>query len=787
MVFTRRNFIKSSLVLSAATGIGAENLIAKNKFDANEYDSLRKQLRSFYPDECHGKVKDKRQHESAKKIAGEVWAWANAHPGFDALDIRRESYKAMSRHFLPFIFSESPFYFESGVNGGWSGERPARVVNAICKRFYKEQNLIPDEAFALLRNRTKHKLLLCCGPFSDDMHHLPPMRAVLSKGFGGIRAEVAEALAKCPKNDPYGKKMLETALVGFDTIRDIQLAFAREAQMRLEDKSLDERARRNFARIAESAQHCPWEAPKTFFEGLNTLWFTREILGYLDGLMNYTLGRPDCWLYDLYRADIDSGRITKSEAEDLVARFLITADCHHDKMRPVDSYSDHEMEIPMSLGGCDKNGKPVYNELTRMFLDAHIGTQCVFPKLHCRIASDSPQEYLKKIGDMLMSGHAVFALLNDDRYIPQYISDGFPLEDARDYTGCGCWNGFIDSVTDVDSANYFSIIRTLELAIHKDKKVESEAKIRIDSLDGAASYEQLRSIAYRNFIRFFRNAMSEYTRYGRQNGKIFPHPTYSMCLRGGIESRRDTTEGGIPSRPRMITLGFLGNVVDSLLAMKNICFQKNICTLKELLDAVRSNWAGERGQQLREAALASPYWGDGSPESCAEMSWWMRRIHDDIEGFENDQGDAYRLAIYTYREFLYWGNATKATPDGRRDGDQLVQGFTPSEYRCKTGLTTVFNAIGKLPHECLWASNANLTFDKTAMSADIFAAVLRVYAKKCGHLIQPNCNSLEELLDAQKHPERHQNIVVKVCGFSARFVALSKRWQDEVISRHRLK
>jgi len=787
MDITRRNFLGTAAMFTAAAGLRGENVPAATAFDPSAYAALRKQLRAFYPDECHGVVKDPRQPESEKKIAAEVRAWADAHPGFDALDIRRESYRAMTRHFVPFLFTESPFYFEAGVNGGWSGARPARVVNAICGRFYKEKSLIPGEAFRLLKKRNGERLALCCGPFVDDMHHVPPIRAVLAKGFGGIRADVAAALGTCPKDDPYGRKMLETAQAGLDTLRDLQLAFAREAQKRLEDPALDATGRRYFTRIAESAQRCPWEPPKTFFEGLNTLWFIREILGYTDGVWLYSLGRPDAWLYDLYRADLAAGRLTEAEAADLAARFLITADCHHDGMIPVNSSADHEMEIPMSLGGCDKHGKPVYNELTRLFLDAHIGTDCVFPKLHCRIASDAPQAYLAKIGDMLMKGHAVFALLNDDRYIPQYVRQGFPVEDAREYTGVGCWNGYIDSVMDVDGANYVSVMRTFELAIHRDPKVEQEARIRIDPIDGASSFEEVRNIAYRNFIRFFRDVMSEYTRYGAQNAKVFPHPTYTMCLRGGIQSRRDTTEGGIPARPRVVTLGFIGNVVDSLLAIRHLCFDTKTCTLPELLAAVRDNWSGPRGEALRKAALDGPYWGDGSALTCGEMAWWMRRVHDDIEGFANDQGDAYRLAVYTYREFMYWGNATRATPDGRRDGDRLAQGFSPSEYRCKEGVTTVLNAIGMLPHECLFASNANLTFDKTAMSPETFAAVFRVYAKKCGHLLQPNCNSVEQLLEAQQHPERYQHLIVKVCGFSARFVALSKRWQDEVIARHRLK
>lgn len=97
------------------------------------------------------------------------------------------------------------------------------------------------------------------------------------------------------------------------------------------------------------------------------------------------------------------------------------------------------------------------------------------------------------------------------------------------------------------------------------------------------------------------------------------------------------------------------------------------------------------------------------------------------------------------------------------------------------------NAIGRLPNECLYECNANLTFDGSVMTPELMGAVLAVFAKKGSHLMQPNCNSVDELLDAQKHPERHQDLIVRVCGFSARFVNLSKRWQDEVVARHRLR
>jgi formate C-acetyltransferase len=140
-----------------------------------------------------------------------------------------------------------------------------------------------------------------------------------------------------------------------------------------------------------------------------------------------------------------------------------------------------------------------------------------------------------------------------------------------------------------------------------------------------------------------------------------------------------------------------------------------------------------------------------------------------------------------YREYMEWGAKTPATPDGRYDGERFAQGFAPSDLRCRAGIGDLFNAIGSLDHTKLCASNANLTFGGEDFSPATLAAVFRVFAKKGAHLLQPNCNDVETLLDAQRHPERHLDLMVKVCGFSTRFVTLSPRFQQEIIDRHRLK
>ena len=758
-----------------------------------EYRPLRRELRAFYPDECHERVKDAKVQASFDAIRDEVAAWFAAHSEADALDVRRETYLAIRRHVRPVLFRESPFYFELGVCGGYAARdvakdgaapHPGRLPRTLCWKFFREKGLVPDEAFAVLKARSAQRYSYICGPFTDDVHDLPPFHAVLTEGFGGVRRRVEDALKSCPEDDPLGRKELETALVGFDTVRAILAGFAAEAEARI-PRAATERERRWLRRIADSAARCPWEPPRTFFEGLNALSFCREIFAYTDGLSCYSVGRPDAWLYGLYDRERKAGTLTRAEAEDLVLRSLVQTDCHQDGFAKIDSWVDSEMDASVCLGGCDADGRPVWNELTEMFLDGHAKANVVFPKLHVRYSAASPQPYLERIAKMVLDGHCVFAMFNDDTYVGQFVKAGHPLERARDYSGVGCWEAFVDTGSNPDDVNYTSALKPLEAAIYRNPDLDRRAAVEIEPLEGAETFEELKSRVYRNYIRYVRNLFSSYFSYGRAFARVSPRPLHSMFLDGCLRRRRDQYDGGCDHRPRLMTMGFLPNVVDSLCAIERVVYRNGFCTLEELLDAVRADWKGARAEAIRAEVLKAPTWGDDSPESNGLMKWWIDSVAADLDGLRDGHNRVYPAA-FMYREFLFWGLKTPATPDGRRKGERLAQGFSPSEYRSAAGLTDVFNAIGSLDHTKLLASNANLMFDGSGLTPETLASVFRVYAKKGGHLLQPNSLDVSVLRDAQVHPERHSDLIVKFCGFSARFVSLSKRFQDEVIERHRL-
>ena len=765
------------------------------KVGPEEYWPMRRELRAFFPEFSQGYPKDPAVVAHWKDVWDELRAWVDAHPDADALDVRCENYRIIGRSFLPILFRESPFYYEACVQGGYYGPfwhdrlppMPGYATYRLCKRFYKEKRWVPDEDFEVLAERKRQMYSFICGPFVDECHTAPPIRKILEGGFKCIKEKVKDAIAQCPQSDNEGRRYLEAMSLGLDTIHAMQLKYRDAALSRIAaGASGDER--RRLERIAESAARCPWEPPRTFFEGLNTLGFCREIFAYLEGLPNNaSFGRLDAWLIGLYRADIAAGRMTEAEARDLLRRFMLMSDCTEDGFTRADVGIAHEKDAPLTLGGCDDDGNPTWNELTKMVLEEHQRMAVISPKLHVRFSRDSPGEYLELLAKEVIEGHCVFAMFNDDAHIPGFVRQGYPLARARDYEGIGCWEGYISGDTDISDVNYTSVVQPFVASIYPDEAKARKARVRIEPIDGCANMDELKRVSLGNYIRFLRDLTSDYTRYGRFFAKISPRPLYSACLNGCIERRRDEFDMGLDHHQRTITIGFLSNTVDSMLAIEKVVFEDKFATMAEFLSAVRANWQGERNQAIRSEALKAPYWGDNTPKSNALMRWWIDSIAGDLEGLRTDQGGEYRLSCMIYREYLAWGARTKATPDGRYDGERFAQGFAPSDLRCRSDLGDVFNAIGSLDHTKLSASNANLSFAGEDFTPVSMAAVFRVFAQKGAHLLQPNCNTVETLLDAQKHPERHLNLMVKVCGFSTRFVALSPRFQQEVIERHRLR
>lgn len=745
-----------------------------------KYMKLRSEVREFTPDAAQGDLcKDPLVQEAFRKIEERYDEILQGDSNYNMMNMRKKYYGFLPEMIPVKLFRNSPFYFSVGINGGWaySPASSSFLYHKWIGDFYKRE--VPPEKLRLFHERGNGKFLLCCGPYVDQVHHLPPLTRILRAGFKGVREEAVSELEKCVLSAE--REFLETAIAGLDSIHAIQLKFAAEAREKLQDPALTKEQKKFMEMAAISAEKCPWEAPRTFYEGLNTLLFVREIMAIADGLYIYALGRPDAMLYDLYQADLAAGRITKEEAYDLISRFLVICDSHYDGDRTVTAYGDHELEIPLTIGGCDEEGKAVYNELTRFIIRAHRENDLVFPKLHCRVSKDSPDEYIRELAEDTWNGRCVHTLFNDEALIPGLLKQGKTLSEARRFICAGCWNSVPDSVENMDDANYYSLARVLEAMIYQDEGQEERYGFHFDRIDQCTSFEELRELVISNIIRFLHLIMEDYTQYGKLFAKVSPHPAYSVCLEGCIQNRKDETQGGARFSSRLIVLAFLANVVDSLLAIDHICFRRKLCTLPAFLEIVRNNWEG--AEELRQTAMKAPYWGDNSAASRELGTSILTKIRESSAHLRNERGGAYLYCLWIYREYRYWGQAMRALPDGRHTGDQLAQALNPSDFRNKEAITTTLNALSCLDYTDFASSNINMTFDKTASTPEVIFAFFRTFINNKVQLLQPNAFDKAELEDAMIHPEKHHNLIVKVCGFSARFVALEPAWQKIVISR----
>jgi len=740
---------------------------------------LRKELYDFYLNKC-----DKLSENFQRKIYGILDGIDTS--GMNGYERKTLQYKTIAEHCEPVFFENSPFYFEMGTlaavcDGCGEIRGHKHAGNWNWERSY---HLFEEKDTVLFRQLTKQAgnlLYLICGPYADTRQHfIFNMKPVFAHGLRGIYEEAQKQLA-----DATGEEadFLKASMQGLLCLKQISERFAQRATERLKSTK-NELFRANLERIADSASKCPWEKPASFYEALNALGFCRLVCGSLEGVGYNTFGRVDVELLPFYENDIKSGVLTRDEAFELIRDFLLMWDCRYDHDMPMVGYADHELENTYVLGGCDSEGKCVWNDLTEMFIRATREEKIIFPKIKIRYSANSPKEYLDAVDEDVIHSTSVIIYENDDAIIPALTANGASLEDARDYIVTGCWGLSTNGNIMDDHGNYVNLLKAFEYSIHNRTDKMEECELYLKPIDEAKSFDEVYNITLENFNILFkeRNRM---TLLGKPTWhEADPLPMTSSTMVGCLEKRKDLTNGGCKYTDEHYQLVGLPNIVDSLLAIKTLCFDKKEVTLNEMLAAVRANWVGY--ERLRLKVLKCPFWGDGTRESSELAQRLNSDMFDCLSRLKTLwEGGKIFLGHLTYTEIRFWAEQTLATPDGRHNGEYFSQGLTPSRLHYIDSVTRVINSLKYLDNKLLAGNTVvNIILPITNITLDTCEAFLRATAKSAMMSLQLNCVSKEDLLDAQIHPEEHKDLIVRVCGFSARFTSLSEGWQAEVLSRN---
>ena len=503
-------------------------------------------------------------NDRAEAFRKEMYARLDAQYTPDMNGYQRKSlqYRTIATHCQPVLFSSSPFYHELGTlsahcdgagsfrghvhAGNWNYER--------SEHMFKDQD---PELYRLRKAQGGNLLYLVCGPYCDTRQHfIFNCKPLFRGGLVSLFNEAQKQLKHAQTDEE--RAFLNTAIDGLLCMKQISEKFAHAAEERLKTAA-DPEEIRNLRRIRDSAAYTPWNAPRTFYEALNLLAFCRTIPGSLEGVGYNTFGRPDVELLPFYEQDLADGRLTKEEAYDLIQAFLLTWDLHYDHDMKMVGYSDHELENTYTLGGCDSDGRPVWNDLTEMFLRATSEHKIIFPKIKARFSCESPREYLDAVNKDVIASTSSVLYQNDEATIASLVRAGCTPEDARDYIVTGCWGLTPNGNQMEDHGNYVNLLKAFEMSIHNLQDRMDECALHFKSIDEAKDFEEV----YRITVENCRILCRERNRMMLQGKGIWPEvdplPLTSATMDNCLENRLDLTNGGCkyhrPQKRRVFLAG----------------------------------------------------------------------------------------------------------------------------------------------------------------------------------------------------------------------------------------
>ena len=734
-----------------------------------------------------------------ERIRTELEAHVAAYPGEHPSLLKAAQMEIMARHAEPVIFPHSPFFFEMGLRpaenwgapsydngtghlGAWMFERQIRAEGIWGSPEWHALGALSQGYGQSVDGTPRNRLYwLANGYGFDSDHHCPGYTLILREGFLGILARIARR--QSDTTAPAEAAELDAMERGIRALLTVAERFAETAEQQLATAT-DPVVRKNLMRIAEAARQVPARPPRTFHEGLASLWFVREAMATLEAVGISVIGHPDRQLIDLYRADIAAGRLTENEARELVALWMAPTD-----VKTFTRERDWpETSTCLMLGGCDEHGAVVFNELTRLFLRTHWEEGLINPKLNCRVDAEAPREYLDLMGEMLAAGHNRFAFLSDDVLIPAARRHGKTDAEARLYVAGGCQETMCEGVEHTAGAFfYYNMPAVFSDWFRTPDDTSDMPALALEALPpafgSAPTFEALYAACIEALSVPMRAGLRWMKALGERHWNINPCPLFSATLAGCTETATDYTRGGAKYNPSGVCFIGFGNIVNMLHAIRTGVYEEQWTSLDELRAAMRANWSGHEPLRRRLTALA--VYGHGHAGADALAARVAKDLADACRACPNERGGYFQANFFVYRSFKSMGHNTRATPDGRRDGDMLCQGIAPDRRNAPKSLTDVFRTLQAIDFRD-YPGNAILDAMLPAgnrVPVSALSATIRTFARMGGPTLQLNCVDAATLKDAQVNPDRHRDLVVRVSGLSVCFVRLTRDMQDEFIGR----
>lgn len=590
--------------------------------------------------------------------------------------------------------------------------------------------------------------------------------------------------------------------------------------------------------IAEICDRVPRYGASGFHEACQSFWFVQLLIQTESSGHSISPGRFDQYMYPYYQKDIESGKLTREQAQELIDCVWVKLNSLN-KVRDAlsaEGFAGYSMFQNLVVGGQDIHGQDATNDLSFMCIAASKHVNLPQPSLSMRVWNGTPHELMVKAAELTKTGIGLPAYYNDEIIIPALISRGLSLADARDYCVIGCVEPQKGGKTDGwHDAAFFNMLKPMELVFSNGVDKGVQVGPQTGSLKELDTYDKFfdaysKQMAYA--IRLMVNADNAVDAAHLQR---CPLPFLSSMITDCIGKGKSAQEGGAVynfTGPQ----GFgISNAADGLYALRELVYNTKTVTLEEYADAIRNNFGmpycdgyaerltvaviqelTDKGYEVAESQIAEIFRQvkENNIEPAKKQAY--RTLYDAIkalpkfgndlddvdtigrevayaytrpvEQYRNPRGGMYHAGLYPVSANVPLGMQTGATPDARLAGTPIADGVSPAAGSDTHGPTAAANSVAKLDHGI--ASNGtlfNMKFHPSALKGssgiEAFISLIRAFFDQKGMHMQFNVVSRETLRDAQLHPENYKNLVVRVAGYSALFTTLSKSLQDDIINR----
>ena len=744
------------------------------------------------------------------------YAWLEAE--FDTISTRSAD---------PFFISEETKQTLHEVYKYWQGKTTSELATVY---------MAPETKLAM-----EHNIFTPGNYFYNGVGHVTvSYDKVLAVGYEGIIKEAKAALEQIKVSDmDYVRRhaFLEAVILSCEAAILYARRYAALAQ-EAADNCPDTVRKAELQQIAKNCAKVPEKGAESFYEACQSFWFIQMLLQVESSGHSISPGRFDQYMYPYYAADLNSGKITREFAQELMDCIWVKLN-DLNKARDAASaegFAGYSLFQNLIAGGQNAEGVDVTNDLSFMCIEASMHVALPQPSLSVRVWNRTPHEFMMKAAKLTRTGIGLPAYYNDEVIIPALVNRGLSLADARDYNVIGCVEPQKAGKTDGwHDAAFFNMCRPLELVFSNGMDKGIPISIQTGEVENMLTFEAFFD-AYKKQMNYMIGLLvNADNSIDVAHAERCPLPFLSGMIEDCIGRGKSVQEGGAVynfTGPQ----GFgIANMTDSLYAIKKLVFEEKYITLSEHKRALEMNYGRGIDQSVAENVtmeivkkliaagelvtekeigeiFKTALSGGITKEEQHKYDSLLERIHEipkygndisevdefarevaytytkPLETYKNPRGGSYQAGLYPVSANVPLGAQTGATPDGRLAFTPVADGVSPSSGKDTHGPTAAANSVAKLDHYI--ASNGTLfnqKFHPSALSGvrglENFISLIMAYFDQKGSHMQFNVVSRDTLIDAQQHPEKYKSLVVRVAGYSALFTSLSRSLQDDIIAR----